>query len=120
MSRIKRGTIRAKKRQRLLRLTKGYKHGRKNLVKQAKQAVLRAGQHAYRDRRRKKREFRALWIIRLNAAVRQHGLIYRDFIYGLKKANLELNRKVLSELAIKAPEEFEKITQRVKRELGIL
>lgn len=119
MSRIKRGTIRSKKRQRLLKLTKGYRHGRKNLVKQAKQAMLRAGQNAYRDRRRKKREFRALWIIRLNAAVRGHDLTYRDFIYGLKKANLELNRKVLSELAVKAPEEFGKITERVKKILAV-
>lgn len=117
MSRVKRGTIRASKRKRLLKLTKGYRHGRKNLVKQAKQAMVRAGQHAYRDRRRKKREFRSLWIIRLNAAARQQGLNYRDFMYGLKKANLKLNRKILSELAIQAPAEFEKITEKVKTAL---
>lgn len=117
MSRVKRGTIRATKRRRLHKLVKGFKHGRKNLVRVAKQAMLRAGQHAYRDRRRKKREFRSLWIIRLNAAVRERGLTYKTFIYGLKKANLELNRKVLSELAIQEPQEFEKITEKVKKVL---
>jgi large subunit ribosomal protein L20 len=119
MSRVKRGTIRAKKRAQLLKLVKGFKHGRKNLVKQAKQAMLRAGQHAYRDRRRKKREFRALWIIRLNAAVRQHDLTYKTFIFGLKKAKLDLNRKVLSELALREPKEFEKVTEKVKKALAM-
>lgn len=115
MPRVKRGMIAHKRHKNLLKLTKGYRHRRKNVYRLAKQAWLKAGEHAYRDRRRKKRVMRALWIIRLNAAVREHGLNYRDFIAGLKSANIQLNRKVLSELALTAPDEFTVVIDRVKQ-----
>ncbi len=99
----------------LLKLTKGYRHGRKNLYRQAKQAMLKAGQNAFRDRRSKKRTFRRLWIVRLNAAVRAHGLTYRDFIAKATVMNLGLNRKVLSELAVKSPDQFQVVVEKVKQ-----
>lgn len=114
MSRVKRGVMTHKRHKKLLKATKGYRHGRHKIFRLAKQAWLKAGQHAYRDRRRKKREFRGLWIIRLNAAVRMHGLNYRDFIAGLKAKKIELNRKVLSELAVQSPAEFTKIVEQVR------
>lgn len=114
MTRIKRGVMVRKSRKNLFKLTKGFRHGRKNLVRMAKQAVLKAGTYAYRDRRNKKRAFRRLWIVRLNAAVREHGLKYSIFINGLTKAKIELDRKVLSQIALENPEEFTKIVERVK------
>ena len=114
MSRVKRGVMVRKKHKKLLKLTKGYRHGRKNLVKVAQQAAFRAGQHAYRDRRNKKRVFRALWIVRLNAAVRAQGLTYSKFIKLLKDNKIELDRKVLADLALNNPEEFTKIVEKVK------
>lgn len=117
MPRVKRGTLVKKRHKKLLRETKGYKHGRKKLFKRAKEAWLKAGQHAYRDRRRKKREFRGLWIQQLNAAVRAEDLRYSEFINGLKKAKIELNRKVLAQLAQEEPEAFQKITNKVKAAL---
>jgi large subunit ribosomal protein L20 len=117
MPRVKRGTLVKKRHKKLLKETRGYKHGRKKLFRVAKQAYLKAGQHAFRDRRRKKREFRALWIVQLNAAARNYDLKYSEFVNGLKKANITLNRKVLAQLAQEAPEEFEKITAKVKAAL---
>ena len=117
MARVKRGIQVRKRHKRLLQLTKGYKLGRNNLFRQAKQAVLKAGQYAYRDRRNKKREFRKLWIVQLNAAARLHGMSYSKFIAGLSKAEISLNRKVLAELSIKAPAEFAKIADKVKKAL---
>lgn len=117
MARVKRGIQVKKSHKKILSLTKGYHLGRKNLIKQAKQAVLKAGQHAYRDRRNKKRDFRRLWIVQLNAAVRAHDLNYRDFIYGLKLANNQMNRKVLAQLSIEAPAEFTKVVEQVKEAL---
>lgn len=114
MPRVKRGTIVRQKHKKILAQAKGYRHGRKNLIKQAKQALLKAGQFAYRDRRVKKRTFRSLWIVRLNAAVRPYDLSYSQFIRGLDKANIDLNRKVLSELAVQEPEEFKKVVEKVK------
>lgn len=114
MARVKRGLMTHKRHSKMLKATKGYRHGRKKIFRLAKQAWLKAGQHAYKDRRRKKREFRSLWIIRLNAAVRTHGMNYRDFIAGLATAKLNLNRKVLSELAVQSPEEFAKVVEKVK------
>jgi len=99
----------------LLALTKGYKHGRKNLYRQAKQAMLKAGQHAFRDRRAKKRNMRRLFIARLNAAVRLHGLSYSVFIDKAAKMNLGLNRKVLSELAQQNPTAFTEVVEKVKQ-----
>ena len=114
MPRVKRGTMVRKRHKALLEKTVGYRHGRKNLVRQAHQAMLKAGQHAFRDRRAKKRTFRRLWIVRLNAAVRAHGLTYRDFIFKATKLELGLNRKVLSELAQESPEAFAQVVEKVK------
>lgn len=114
MPRVKRGVVVRKRHKKLLSLTKGYKHGRKNIVRLAKQAMLRAGQYAFRDRRAKKRTMRARWIVKLNAAVRAHDMSYSQFIAASKKAGLELNRKVLAELAEFHPAEFEKVMEKVK------
>ncbi|MBI2590209.1 50S ribosomal protein L20 [Candidatus Berkelbacteria bacterium] len=113
MARVKRGIQVRKRHKNLLKRTKGFLQGRKNLVKVARQASVRAMHNAYRDRRVKKREFRALWIIRLNAALRQHELTYSKFIPLMKKAELNLNRKVLSELASSHPEEFQALLKRI-------
>lgn len=113
--RVKRAVMTKKTHKKILKLSKGYKHGRKNLIKRAKEAILKAGTYAYRDRRVKKRTFRALWIIRLNAAVREHGLTYSKFIKALKDNNIELDRKVLSQLALQSPEEFKKIIEKIKK-----
>lgn len=113
--RVKRGTTHVKRRKNLLKITKGFRWGRKNLVKRAKEAAVKAGQHAYRDRKRKKRDFRRLWQIKINAAVREHGLSYSKFIDALKKANIELDRKILSELAAEYPKAFAKIVEAVKK-----
>lgn len=117
MPRVKRGTLVKKRHNKLFRATKGYKHGRKKLIKRAKEAWLKAGQHAFRDRRRKKREFRALWIQQLNAAVRADGLRYSEFINGLKVAKIDLDRKVLAQLAQEEPAEFAKIVGKTKAAL---
>jgi len=114
MPRVKRGTISVKRREKTLKYTKGFKWGRKSKVRAAKEALLHAWTHAYRDRRVKKRTARALWQIRLNAAVRQYGLNYSKFINGLKKANIELDRKVLSQIAREHPEVFKIIVEKVK------
>ena len=114
MPRVKRGMMVRKRHKALLKLTKGYKHGRKNLYRQAKQAMLKAGENARRDRRNKKRSFRRLWIVRLNAAVRAHGMTYGNFIAKATIMNLGLNRKVLSELAVKNPDQFTEVVEKVK------
>jgi large subunit ribosomal protein L20 len=114
MARVKRGVTAHARHKKLLSLTKGYKHGRKNIFRLAKQAVLKAGVFAYRDRKVKKRTFRAHWIVVLNAAVRQHDMAYNAFIAGLKKANINLNRRVLAELAENHPDQFEIIIKKVK------
>lgn len=112
--RIKRGVMVKKRHKNILKLTKGYRHGRKKLIKQAKEAILKAGVNAYRDRRNKKRDFRRLWIVRINAAVRESGLTYSKFIKGLKDKKIELDRKILADLAMNHPEEFKKIVEKVK------
>ena len=114
MPRVKKGSVRTKKRRNLLQQTKGYKWGRKNLTKRAKEAVLKAGAHAFSDRRKKKRVFRGLWQIRLSAALKEMELSYSKFIGLLKNKNVELDRKVLSELAQSNPEVFKKIVEEVK------
>ena len=114
MSRVKRGkTVRARHK-RLLAKTRGFRHGRKNLVRMARQADLKAGQYAYRDRRAKKRDFRRLWIIQINAACRQNDIKYSTFINGLKTKKIDLDRKVLADLAENEPEEFKKLVEKVK------
>ncbi len=117
MTRVKRGITAHKRHKKLLKLTTGYRHGRRKLIRQAKQASLKAGQHAYRDRRRKKRDFRRLWIVQINAAIKPHEISYSQFIQGLTKAKIELNRKMLAELANKEPEEFSKIVEKAKSAL---
>ncbi len=106
MPRIKRGVTAHARHKKVLALAKGYRGRRKNVYRVAKQAVMKAGQYAYRDRRQRKRQFRALWIARINAGARQHGLSYSRFINGLKRASIELDRKVLADLAVFEKEAF--------------
>src|SRR3989338_4971260 len=107
--REKRGIHRHRRVKALHRLTKGYRGMRRSTVKKAKEAVIKAGQNPYRDRKRKKRDFRSLWTVRISAALRAKGLNYSRFIPALKKANITLDRKSLSELAIHHPAVFEKV-----------
>ena len=114
MPRVKRGVMHTKHRRNILKRVKGFGAGRKNLIKLAKTADTRAGAHAYRDRRVKKRTMRALWQIHINAAVRAFDMSYSTFMGGLKKKSIALDRKVLSELAASQPTVFEKIVNEVK------
>jgi large subunit ribosomal protein L20 len=100
MPRVKRGVTARARHKKVLALARGYRGRRGNVFRIAKEAVMKAGQYAYRDRRTKKREFRALWIARINAAVREHGITYSAFMNGLKKAAIEVDRKVLADLAV--------------------
>jgi large subunit ribosomal protein L20 len=100
MARVKRGVTARARHKKVLKLSKGYQGRRKNVYRVAKQAVIKAGQYAYRDRRQRKRQFRALWIARINAASRECGLSYSLFINGLKKAGIEIDRKILAEIAV--------------------
>lgn len=120
MSRIKRGVTTRAKHKRILEQAKGYRGRRKNTIRVARQAVEKAGQYAYRDRRVKKRNFRALWIQRINAAVRDYGLTYGRFIDGLSKAEVAVDRKVLSDLAITQPEAFGVLVAKAKAALAYL
>lgn len=115
MTRIKGGLLHRKRRTGILKHTKGFKWGRKSKIKVAKVAKMKAGQHAFVDRRKKKRTARQLWLVRLNAAVRKYDLSYSRFVGLLKKANIELDRKVLSELALKYPAVFAKLVETVKK-----
>jgi len=112
--RVKRGTRHIKHRKNLLRKTKGYRWGRKNLVKRAKEAVLHAGVHAYRGRKVKKREFRGKWNIKINAGARMNGTTYSKLIGQLSKKKIALNRKVLSQIAESYPEVFSEIVKAAK------
>jgi len=118
MARVKRGVTAHAKHKKVLKAAKGYYGRRKNTIRIAKQAVERAAQYAYRDRKRKKRTFRALWIQRLNAAVRPFGLNYSRFIDGLGKAGVTVDRKILSDLAIHEPAAFEAIVGQAKAALA--
>ncbi len=118
MSRVKRGVTSHAKHKKVLKRAKGYYGRRKNTIKVARQAVEKAGQYAYRDRRVKKRKFRALWIQRINAAARSHGLTYARFINGLAKAGIEIDRKVLADLAVREPEAFEALVRKAQGALG--
>jgi len=111
------GAARTKAKRRLFKKVKGFHGGRNHLFRTAKETLVRAGVFAFRDRRVRKREFRELWIIRLNAACRERGLRYSQFIYGLGKAGLTLDRKTLSEMAIHDPTGFDTIVARVKQSL---
>lgn len=114
MARVKRGTTSRKRHNKLLKLTKGYRGGRSTLVKQAKESSLHAGQYAFAGRKQKKRDFRKLWIIQLGNAVRAEGMSYSVFMNSLKKNSINLDRKILAELAVHHPEDFKKILQEVK------
>jgi len=120
MARVKRGVTTHAKHKRILEDAKGYYGRRKNTIRIARQAVEKAGQYAYRDRKVKKRNFRALWIQRINAAVREHGLTYGRFIDGLTKAGIEVDRKVMSEMAISQPEAFGSLVAASKKALAYL
>ncbi len=102
----------------ILKLAKGFRGQRKNVYRRAKEYVFRALQYQYRDRRQRKRQFRRLWIARINAGVRAHGLSYSKFMHGLSKAGINLNRKVLAEMAIRDPEGFSKIVEKAKEALA--
>lgn len=115
MSRVKRGTQVKKKHKKLLKMVKGYRGGQSRLIKHAHQAVMKAGLHAYRSRKIKKRDFRTLWNARISAAVKPHGLNYSRFIEKLFKSKIALNRKMLSELAFQFPEAFGNLVDKVKK-----
>jgi len=114
MARVKRGVTSHARHKKVLKSAKGYYGRRKNTIRVAKQAVEKANQYAYRDRKRRKRTFRALWIQRLNAAVRPFGLTYSRFIDGLGKAGVMVDRKILSDLAIREPAAFQAIVEKAK------
>ena len=118
MPRVKRGVTARARHKKVLDQAKGFRGRRKNVFRIAKQAVMKAGQYAYRDRRAKKREFRALWITRINAAVREFGMIYSVFMNGMKKAATEIDRKVLAEMAVNDAAAFGKIVEQVKANLA--
>ncbi len=115
MTRVKRGTTANKRRKNVLKLTKGFRWRRKSHYRAAKEAMLKAGKYAYRDRRAKKRTMRRLWILRLNNAVRNFDLSYSKFIKILKDKKIELDRKVLSQMAVENPKTFEKFMEEVKK-----
>ena len=119
MARVKRGVTAGRRHKKVLGKAKGYYNARRKVYRAAKQAVIKAGQYAYRDRRAKKREFRALWIARINAAARLHGLSYSRIINGLGKAGVEIDRKVLADIAVHDTEAFAAIAQQAKTALGI-
>lgn len=117
MARVKRGVTARKKHKKILSYTKGYRHGRKNIFRLAKQAWIRAGQYSYRDRRNKKRSLRGQWIIVINAAARENGLTYAQFMNGLRRMEIDLNRKVLSTLAREDTEKFKELVEKAKKGL---
>lgn len=117
MARVKRGTTTRAKHNRILKAAKGYYGRRKNTIRIARQAVEKAGQYAYRDRKVKKRSFRALWIQRINAAVRMEGLTYGQFMHGLRLAGVELDRKVLADIAMNEGEAFKGIVAQARAAL---
>ena len=118
MPRVKRGVTARARHKKILALAKGYRGRRKNVFRIAKQAVMKAGQYAYRDRRTRKRVFRALWIARINAAARGMGITYSKFMAGMKKASIDIDRKMLAELAVNDPAAFGSIVDKVKAQLA--
>ena len=116
--RTRKGSARRQSKKRLFKRAKGYRGGRGNLTRTVKESLLRSGAYAFRDRRDRKRQFRRLWIIRLNAACRQHGLRYSEFIHGLKQAGIEMDRKTLSEMAIHDEAGFKDVCDKVKETLA--
>ena len=118
MARVKRGVVAKARHRKILKKAKGYYGARRKVYRVAKQAVTKAGQYAYRDRRQRKRQFRALWITRINAGARLHGLSYSRMINGLKKAGNEIDRKVLADLAVHDPDAFAALAEQAKAGLA--
>ena len=118
MPRVKRGVTARARHKKVIAQAKGFRGRRNNVYRIAKEAVMKAGQYQYRDRRARKREFRALWIARINAAVREHGLSYSVFMSGLKRAGIEIDRKVLADLAVHDKAAFTKIAEQAKNSLA--
>lgn len=116
--RTTKGAARTKAKRRLFKKTKGYVGGRGSLLRTAKETLVRAGVYAYRDRRVRKRDFRKLWIIRINAACRMRDLRYSEFIHGLNKAEIQLDRKMLAEMAVNDPQAFDAVVEEVKKALA--
>ena len=114
MARVKRGKTSNAKHKKVLKAAKGYWGRRKNTIRVAKQAVEKAMQYAYRDRRKRKSDFRGLWIQRINAGVRMHGMTYSQFIAGLKKSSVEIDRKILAELAVNQPDAFKALVEKAQ------
>ena len=114
MPRVKTGLTRRRRHKKILKQAKGYWGGRHRLVKTAKETLMRAGNYAWRDRRRRKRDFRRLWICRINAAARQRGLSYSQLFGGLRKAHIEINRKMLAHLAVEDPEAFDAVIEKAQ------
>ncbi len=114
MSRVKRGVAAKKRKNRILREARGYYGARSRLLKTAREAVEKGWKYAYRDRKQRKRQFRGLWIARINAAAREHGLSYSRFMHGLKQAGVEMDRKVLAELAVADPKAFGDLAELAK------
>lgn len=119
MTRVKRGTVARARRKKVLKAAKGYQGQRSRSFRVAKQAVIKAGQYAYRDRRQRKRQFRALWIVRINAEAREHGLSYSRLIAGLKKADIQMDRKVLADLALHEKDAFGALASKAKEALAV-
>ncbi len=117
MARVKRGVTARKRHKKILKQAKGYYNARRKVYRVAKQAVIKAGQYAYRDRKQRKRQFRALWITRINAAARINGMSYSRFINGLKKANISLDRKVLADMAVHDKTGFAAVAELAKSAL---
>jgi large subunit ribosomal protein L20 len=114
VSRVKRSVHSRKKRRAALERTKGYRGQASKSYKRAKEALLKADSYAYRDRRNRKREFRRLWIVRINAAARREGMSYSEFMHGLKQAGIEVDRKVLADIAVRDPETFRRFAERAR------
>mgnify|MGYP003345107006 FL=1 len=119
MPRVKRGVTARARHKKVLKKAKGFRGRRGNVFRVAKEAVMKAGQYAYRDRRNKKRDFRSLWIARINAAVREHGMSYSVFMNGLKKADIMVDRKVLADIAVMDKPAFSKFVEKAKATLGV-
>ncbi|MGB3641849.1 MAG: 50S ribosomal protein L20 [Rivularia sp. (in: cyanobacteria)] len=118
MPRVKRGNVARKRRKKILKLAKGYRGSHSTLFRTANQQVMKALRYAYRDRKKRKRDFRRLWIARINAACRQHGMSYSKFMGNLKKSNIEINRKMLSQMAILDPAGFSKVAEMASQAKG--
>ncbi|MDJ0733093.1 MAG: 50S ribosomal protein L20 [Nostocaceae cyanobacterium] len=118
MARVKRGNVARKRRKKILKLAKGFRGSHSTLFRTANQQVMKALRSAYRDRKKRKRDFRRLWIVRINAAVRAEGMSYSQFMGNLKKANIQLNRKMLAQMAVLDPAGFSKIAEMASQAKG--